>query len=751
MADEKAKIIVDGDVSPLRQKLREGASALKTFGDEGKASIEGIGGPLKTIQDKFIAISAILAGGAVFKAAVEQTAEWTQESVDLAAAFGMAANEASNLKAALASENVGVEDFVTAGQKLSAVLRTNEESLNQVGLVTRDAAGNLRPLNQLTLEAIGLLQEYKAGTDRAIASDIMFGRGFKINGDLAKINAQVVAEYTEKQRELGMVMSEENVAAFEAYEQAGKDTGVVMRAIQQTIGNALMPVLTKLANWFVSAGPAAVTVIKGAIGGLVAAFWALKNGIVVVWETLNAMVVTVAEPLRAVAEALFRAGTGDFKGAWEALARGGETIKNAWKGALAEIETSSAETWERIKALFAEGAPALSADTGGRSAVGLVNTGKDKTGKSASTTNKDYTDAEWANLEAEHMKSTLDEINRWRLEHEEVTNKAILEADKKLLEEMNAIHMLRLEGSRAAGVARIEELEREAAHELELGNITHEEYLARMRQYNEDRLAIEQQFIDAKKAMALEDPEQNVVLLEQLEQEKLEIRRRYAEQNAELSRQQATEAQSLFKQIGDSMSSLWDKMVNSIMQGTFTWRNLAAATFTEIAGIFGSMVKKMVTEWITKQVQMLIYGKTAAMSEIMIMAGKAGAGGVASMAAAPFPINLTAPAFGAQMAAAAMAYAPVASAAGGYDIPAGLNPVTQLHEEEMVLPAQLANAVREMAAAGAGSGAGAGGGTRIINAVDPSIVEEFLNSASGEKVILNVIRANPGTIKQMLY
>lgn len=37
------------------------------------------------------------------------------------------------------------------------------------------------------------------------------------------------------------------------------------------------------------------------------------------------------------------------------------------------------------------------------------------------------------------------------------------------------------------------------------------------------------------------------------------------------------------------------------------------------------------------------------------------------------------------------------SAAGGFDIPSGINPVTQLHEREMVLPAQYAEVIRSMA------------------------------------------------------
>ena len=89
MAENKAEIVVDGDVSPLRQKLRAAGSDLKQFGDEGKSSIEGIGAPLAALQSKFIAIGAVLAGGAVFKQAVSAAAEFTEESLKLGNALGI--------------------------------------------------------------------------------------------------------------------------------------------------------------------------------------------------------------------------------------------------------------------------------------------------------------------------------------------------------------------------------------------------------------------------------------------------------------------------------------------------------------------------------------------------------------------------------------------------------------------------------------------------------------------------------------
>lgn len=95
--------------------------------------------------------------------------------------------------------------------------------------------------------------------------------------------------------------------------------------------------------------------------------------------------------------------------------------------------------------------------------------------------------------------------------------------------------------------------------------------------------------------------------------------------------------------------------------------------------------------------------KIAALAQVMTYSGVAGAAGVASFAGAPWPIDMGAPAFGAAMSAAAKGFGSLASAAGGFDIPAGVNPLTQLHAQEMVLPARLANPMRDMLA-GFGSG-----------------------------------------------
>ncbi|HFB2715472.1 TPA: tape measure protein [Neisseria gonorrhoeae] len=60
----------------------------------------------------------------------------------------------------------------------------------------------------------------------------------------------------------------------------------------------------------------------------------------------------------------------------------------------------------------------------------------------------------------------------------------------------------------------------------------------------------------------------------------------------------------------------------------------------------------------------------------------------------------------------------IPSAAGGWDIPAGINPLTQLHENEMVLPAEHAQTIREMA------DQQGGGSTVIINSTGGDFIHK---------------------------
>lgn len=188
-------------------------------------------------------------------------------------------------------------------------------------------------------------------------------------------------------------------------------------------------------------------------------------------------------------------------------------------------------------------------------------------------------------------------------------------------------------------------------------------------------------------------------------------------------------------------------------------RTINAATQNQAqGGIFGTL-KAYISAQLQKLAQKLgflgqekVMDTTAAVTEaamnkakILGAAALGAANGIASFAAAPWPINIGAPAFGAGIFAATSAYAAIPSARGGYVIPRGVNPLTQLHEEEMVLPKAQANVINRLAQR-SGGGASGGGGTGnvhhsvTVNMTDPhgSLSDEQLRRKG--RVIADIVR-----------
>ncbi|MDV7419087.1 phage tail protein [Acinetobacter baumannii] len=228
------------------------------------------------------------------------------------------------------------------------------------------------------------------------------------------------------------------------------------------------------------------------------------------------------------------------------------------------------------------------------------------------------------------------------------------------------------------------------------------------------------------------------------------------------------------------LSNLWDQGIQSLMNGTLTWSNATKAVLADMGAFALQTATKELQGWLRIQAIKLarklgfVGAETAAEASgqaaqtgatiageatrtsvtaagglarlglkaaeaikgIMMSAWEAMAGAFKAMVAIPYvgpilAVGAGAAAFGLVAGLAGK----IKSARGGYDIPSGVNPVTQLHEDEMVLPSQHANTIREMgkalrsgasfgaAAASEGGGAGA---TINISAVDAKSIERLL-------------------------
>jgi hypothetical protein len=151
--------------------------------------------------------------------------------------------------------------------------------------------------------------------------------------------------------------------------------------------------------------------------------------------------------------------------------------------------------------------------------------------------------------------------------------------------------------------------------------------------------------------------------------------------------------------------------------GTKLLENFAVLEAKKVA-LAASSQAQLLTVQQAGSAQSLAANADSALKFVANDAAQAFAGATAFLAPVLGP---AAPAGAAAVSAAVLAEgANVMSASGGYDIPAGINPLTQLHQSEMVLPADLADKVRNMSG-------GASGMTVHIHAMDSLSMKSFLD------------------------
>lgn len=308
--------------------------------------------------------------------------------------------------------------------------------------------------------------------------------------------------------------------------------------------------------------------------------------------------------------------------------------------------------------------------------------------------------------------------------------KELQKAQEEAAKQQAEVYGVRLDAAKAASLAQIDEAERVAEYEAGLGLISKEQLLATQRELAAERLAIETDYLNQKRVLLEQDPDTNPAMLEQIEAQKAEIRRKYDAAIAENTRAQAAQSLQIWQSLTDRMSSLWDQGTQALLNGTLTWSNAMRAIGAQIVSWFATdVVGKKVKTWLLGESLKTAGTKTgvaertaaeemgalesvatwaaASIKNIANSAWEAMAGAWKAMVGIPVIGPVLAPAVAAAAFAGVIGLAGnIRSAAGGYDIPAGLNPMTQLHEEEMVLPKDIANPLRDNLAGGGGLGGG---------------------------------------------
>lgn len=308
---------------------------------------------------------------------------------------------------------------------------------------------------------------------------------------------------------------------------------------------------------------------------------------------------------------------------------------------------------------------------------------------------------------------------------------AALRQQQAMLRQHDAARAQILQMSREAKVAEqlaeVADMERAAQLEYQLGNITQVQLLQVRQQGIEQRRQIELAAKQAEIEAMQGNPNSDPVALEKLQQDLAAIRARYkglgAEAGGDLTLAKKGEqdaAMSPFERVfGVGEQQLMAGMESLVTRGRITLGGLGDAARQVGLSMLQELALKPLAGWLTAQARMVVmtwlFGKQKVAAEavtsgqitaiqgasslktIAMKAYEAAAGAYSAIVGIPYVGPVLAPIAAGVALAGVMSFAKrIFSAEGGFDIPAGINPIVQTHAREMILPAQHADTIRSL-------------------------------------------------------
>jgi hypothetical protein len=180
---------------------------------------------------------------------------------------------------------------------------------------------------------------------------------------------------------------------------------------------------------------------------------------------------------------------------------------------------------------------------------------------------------------------------------------------------------------------------------------------------------------------------------------------------------------SFFEQVNNNFKT----SIDGWLLGTQTFAQAMEKLWQSITAAIIEQLLQVALKYIEYEILMKVFKieseKAKAIVGIKSAAAQAGAQGTASMAGAPYPIDMTAPAFGTAMAGAASVYSAVGIAEKGALLDRD-RPILG-HAEELILPAGISRGLRSLIETGSPSKASSRSVNQIhihysVNALDAS-------------------------------
>ena len=256
---KKASDAVKGATDQMKASFDGMKSSITSFHSDVTGHFESLTATITKFSNAFIAIGAVLAGGAMFKSAIDEFVNMNSEAKKLSVIMNSSIGDAQAFLESYKRVGVEGENVTRSMMKMVMTLRTNEDAFKRNNIEVRDlGTGALLPLNEIFFNVITRLKEMEGTTGQTMLASELLGRSLKEMPGILKNTLEKVEEMRERIAGLGITLDDVSAAKAKAFKEGIYDVDLVMRSLKYKIGEELNPVLINLANFFADVGPPAI-------------------------------------------------------------------------------------------------------------------------------------------------------------------------------------------------------------------------------------------------------------------------------------------------------------------------------------------------------------------------------------------------------------------------------------------------------------------------------------------------------------
>lgn len=470
----------------------------------------------------------------------------------------------------------------------------------------------------------------------------------------------------------------------------------IFKALWDAVVDIVGALVSDISDAFGVQTPNATQMAETALNLFKDAWGILKDGITIVIQVIKALIIGFIDRLTmmgTIARDVFTLNWGAIQGDWQA---GLDRIKKHATETAAQIKAAYVDLAKTVAAAANGQAVAGSAPKGGIAHVPGGDGGKTdgRNGENGRTSGRGGGGGT-RRAATGGSASKASPVAAEKAKSAGQADGQIVASASETAAEVSKIDDKAIEKFKKDQQDRVDAVQKSDEFLVQMGVKTQGQLLQDEKKAEQARMANEEKFFDEEQKLYLKDSAD----WKTLQKKKEDAARTSKAKLAEIERKSLLERTQVERQAINATAQLWGQNISKLLTFQQSFATTLQNLYKGMVGVLSDALAQIIQKWLVQHLSALLLGKAAskaaAIEQITTSAGVAGANGVASYAAAPWPLDLAAPGFGTLMSSYAMSFASFSAAGGWYDVPHD-GALTELHKSEMVLPAWAAQPLRTM-------------------------------------------------------